>query len=85
MTYLEAQAAGIPVIAQDRPGVRDVVHCPMTDVDGGPKAMAQQVQHLLADTDAAQALGQQARARIATDHLLPAAADLLTRTTKAIT
>lgn len=26
LTYLEAQAAGVPVVAQDRPGVRDVTH-----------------------------------------------------------
>jgi glycosyltransferase involved in cell wall biosynthesis len=74
MVYLEAQALGCPVVAQDRPGVRDVVR------DGGwlvpandPPAFAAAIESLMTDSDARISAGHMARARIAADHLLPAA------------
>lgn len=84
MTYLEAQAAGIPVVAQDRAGVRDVVYGPMTPVDAGPAALAQRVQTLLQDPAALHDAGTQARNRIAAQHLLPAAAARLNETLEAL-
>ncbi|SHE82635.1 Glycosyltransferase involved in cell wall bisynthesis [Ruegeria intermedia] len=76
MTYLEAQAAGVPVVAQDRPGVRDVLapsHYPKPE--DGPQALAARIDVLLADSDLRRAEGARARQRIADRHLMPAASD----------
>jgi glycosyltransferase involved in cell wall biosynthesis len=74
MVYLEAQALGCPVLAEDRPGVRDVVR------DGGwlvaandALAFAAAIERLIADSDARISAGLKARARVAADHLLPSA------------
>ena len=74
MVYLEAQAEGCPVLAEDRPGVRDVVR------DGGiltsadnPQTYADAIARLAADPGELVRLGGLARARVAADHLLPAA------------
>ena len=74
MVYLEAQAQGCPVLAQDRPGVRDVVR------DGGwlvapedPPAFALAIETLMNDDEARLAAGRKARQQIAADHLLDAA------------
>lgn len=75
LAYLEAQAAGIPVLAQDRPGLRDVLS-PGTlapDPAGGPAALAAALSRLLADPPDAVGLRDHIRRR----HLLPAAADTL--------
>jgi glycosyltransferase involved in cell wall biosynthesis len=74
MVYLEAQAQGCPIVAEDRPGVRDVVR------EGGwlvepdnPPAFARAIETLMADGEARLAAGRKARAQIAADHLLDAA------------
>lgn len=74
MVYLEAQAQGCPVLAEDRPGVRDVVR------DGGwlvapedPSAFATAIEMLMTDDEARLAVGRKARVQIAADHLLDAA------------
>ena len=74
MVYLEAQAQGCPVLAEDRPGVRDVVR------DGGwlvapedPPAFAMAIETLMNDDKARLAAGRRARRQIAADHLLDAA------------
>ena len=74
MVYLEAQAQGCPVLAEDRPGVRDVVR------DGGwlvpandPPAYAKAMDMLAIDIDGRMAAGRSGRDRIAVEHLLPAA------------
>jgi len=71
MTYLEAQSYGLPVIAQDRPGVRDVLfpraYPSVKDGAAGLAALAQ----------AAPPNPEDIRAHIAAHHLLPAAADTL--------
>lgn len=78
MVYLEAQAEGCPVLAEDRPGVRDVVR------DGGlltptddPAAYAAAITRLAASPEELVSLGRLARARVAADHLLPAASSTL--------
>ncbi|WP_425044579.1 glycosyltransferase family 4 protein [Primorskyibacter sp. S87] len=71
MVYLEAQAAGVPVAAQDRPGVRDVVcpgHCP--DPETGPKGLADCISKIL---ESRQAQSDMARDYVASRHLRPAA------------
>ncbi len=74
MVYLEAQAKGCPVLAEDRPGVRDVVR------DGGwlvapddPPAFARAIERLMTDDQARLAAGRKARAQIAAEHLLDGA------------
>ncbi len=71
MTYLEAQAHGLPVIAQNRPGVRDVLfpraYPAVEDGAGGLAAL------LHASPPSSDAI----RAHIAAHHLLPAAAQTL--------
>ena len=74
MVYLEAQAQGCPVLAEDRVGVRDVVR------DGGwltppgdEGAYATRIDALIHDPAGRQSAGLRARARIAADHLLPSA------------
>jgi glycosyltransferase involved in cell wall biosynthesis len=76
MVYLEAQAAGLPVVAQDRPGVRDVLlsgtHPPP---EAGPQALAKSLTLLLNDPDLRQKQGRAARLQIARDHLTGAASE----------
>ncbi len=77
LVYLEAQARGLPVVAQNRPGVCDVL-APGSypAVDAGPAGLAQM---LMAHADPAQRhrAGQAARAYVEAHHLLPAAAKTL--------
>ena len=71
MVYLEAQSHGIPVVAQDRPGVRDVL-APgdYPSVEAGPEGLAA----LLSNTLASPApRGREARDYVGRHHLLPAA------------
>jgi glycosyltransferase involved in cell wall biosynthesis len=79
MVYLEAQAHGCPVLAEDRDGVRDVVR------DGGflvpagnPAAYAEAIDALAADAGARLAAARKGRDLVATEHLLPAARTVLT-------
>ncbi|QUJ77913.1 glycosyltransferase family 4 protein [Sulfitobacter albidus] len=74
MTYLEAQAHGLPVIAQDRPGVRDVLYpgdypAPEDGADG----LAAHLRATLAHPPDPHAI----RAWITKNHLLPAASATL--------
>ncbi len=75
MVYIEAQAHGLPVVAQDRPGVRDVL-LPGTypAPEQGAAGLAGLATELLGDTALRRHHGTQARARIAGRHLEPAAA-----------
>ncbi|MEQ1944185.1 glycosyltransferase family 4 protein [Mesorhizobium sp. VNQ89] len=79
MVYLEAQAQGCPVLAEDRQGVRDVVR------DGGwlvpandAYAYAKAIDRLVGNAKELFAKGQRARTQVAADHLLPAARAALT-------
>ncbi|TMV07588.1 glycosyltransferase family 4 protein [Ruegeria sediminis] len=74
MVYLEAQAVGLPVVAQDRPGVRDVLlPARYPSVEDGPAALARAIDRLRADPGLRRATGAKARARIAERHLIPSA------------
>lgn len=71
LTYLEAQAHGLPVIAQDRPGVRDVLFPrEYPSVDQGATGLADLVSAPPPSQDAI-------RDHIRKFHLLPAAAETL--------
>lgn len=74
MVYLEAQAEGCAVLAEDRPGVHDVVR------DGGwltsagdATAYAAAIDRLAAEPATLSELGRKARAQVSADHLLGAA------------
>ena len=84
MVYLEAQAAGLPVLAQDRPGVRDVVHGPRTAIDGGARAMAERLSHLLRSPQQCQSEGASNRSKVQEAHMLGAAASCLDDTIKSL-
>lgn len=76
MIYLEAQATGLPVVAQDRPGVRDVVvPSDYPSVEAGPKGLAQRIQRFLDNPSVRKSAGAKARDYVAGRHLLPAATD----------
>lgn len=86
MAYLEAQAAGIPVIAQMRPGVGDVLYAGAHPTpDAGASALAARIDHLRASPQQQRHEAQAARAMIAEHHLIDAAARTLTRTLKQVT
>ncbi|MEM1163282.1 MAG: glycosyltransferase family 4 protein, partial [Pseudomonadota bacterium] len=73
MVYLEAQAAGLPVVAEDHPAQRDVVAARLA-VPGDPAALADAVTQTIA---AREALGVEARAHVETRHSLNVAAQTL--------
>ncbi|KIC16534.1 glycosyltransferase family 4 protein [Leisingera sp. ANG-DT] len=75
MVFLEAQAHGLPIVAQDRPGVRDVLlpgHYPAAE-EGG-EALASFAGQLLANRSLRNETALKARTHIANRHLAPAAA-----------
>ncbi|MGC3938669.1 glycosyltransferase family 4 protein [Roseobacter sp. EG26] len=81
MTYLEAQAAALPVVAQRRPGVCDVLAPGVyPEPERGPEALARDLDALLGDSGARIARGQAARKYVADHHLMPAASRVLCQT-----
>ena len=77
MVYLEAQAAGLPVIAQDRPGVRDVIHGGILTDPDDPTSLAVEIDGLISAPDRRLRLAQIGRDGIQTHHLIPAASRTL--------
>lgn len=78
MVYLEAQAAGLPVIAQDRAGVREVIASPLSLVTGGdPQSFARAIDHTLANPSQYQSMVQAGYEFVRRRHLLDAAARTL--------
>ncbi|MFY2822740.1 glycosyltransferase family 4 protein [Ruegeria sp. MALMAid1280] len=74
MIYLEAQASGIPVVAQNRPGVRDVLTpSEYPSVEAGPEGLVARLHTLLGDLNLRLSLGAEARDRIADRHMMPTA------------
>ena len=78
MVYLEAQAAGLPVVAQARPGVVDVLapgdHPPP---EAGAAALAARIRLLLNDPGLGRACGLAAQNYMRDHHLLDSAAKTL--------
>ncbi|WP_323775888.1 glycosyltransferase family 4 protein [Leisingera sp.] len=75
MVYLEAQAHGLPIAAQDRPGVRDVLlPAGYPAPEQGPEALAAFTAGLLANPALRVEAGKDVRNLISSRHLAPAAA-----------
>lgn len=74
MVYLEAQAAGLPVIAQNRPGVCDVVlPAGLVAQNAGARGLARAVDNVLASESLRVERGVKSRDYICENHLLEAA------------
>ncbi|MGV8938692.1 MAG: glycosyltransferase family 4 protein [Allorhizobium sp.] len=77
LAYLEAQAAGLPVIAEDVSGVPEVVLGGTTGLltsANDAKGLAQSIDSLLSDEQKRQKLSEAARTFVATERSLPVAA-----------
>lgn len=81
MVYLEAQAAGLPVLAQSRPGVCDVL-APgnYPSIETGKHGLAVELDKLLADDTMRIQLGRDAQNYVRKRHLRPAAVQILQET-----
>ncbi|PZQ96614.1 MAG: glycosyl transferase [Cereibacter sphaeroides] len=82
LAYLEAQAAGLPVVAFDTAGVPEVVANGETGVlvpAGDDAALARAVADLLADPERRLAMAAAAQRRVMRDHSLPGATEALRR------
>lgn len=74
MVYLEAQAAGVPVVAQDRDGVRDVLApAEYPAPSAGPAPLAAMLDRLLGDPALRASRAAKARTHIQQRHLIGAA------------
>ena len=81
LVYLEAQAMGAPVLAEDRPGVRDVVRTGGRRVTpDDPAAFAAAIDALAAAPEELAELGAAGAAQVASDHLVHAARHALAAT-----
>ena len=82
MAMLEAQAAGLPVVAGDVGGVRDVVREGETGflvADGAPAALAERLGRLIGDAGLRRRMGEAAKAYIGAERTLARAAGRLDR------
>ncbi|MEX0368483.1 MAG: glycosyltransferase [Ruegeria sp.] len=75
--YLEAQAAAVPVVAQDRPGMFEIMATVQSPVSAGPAAMAERLTCLLTQPDLHAQAARVARTFVEQRHLRPAAAAVL--------
>ena len=80
MVYLEAQATGLPVVAQNRNGVRDVVQGGVLCDPDTPKSAADAIDRLLNDPAERRHLGRIARKSVKENHLIGPASRILAKT-----
>ena len=85
LVYLEAQAAGLPLVAQNRAGVREVIASKRSLLPvGEPQSMAQTIDNLLANPDEYRSMVQTGRQFVKERHLLGAASDTLSAQLSAV-
>ena len=78
VVYLEAQAAGLPVVAQDRAGVREVIATSQSlSLVGDSQSIARTIDCLLDNPSEHQSVAQAGRDFIRSRHLLGSAASTL--------
>ncbi|HUF56256.1 MAG TPA: glycosyltransferase family 4 protein [Thermohalobaculum sp.] len=82
MAWLEAQAAGLPVVAEDGPAARETAAAGLLAPPGDPAAMAAAIRRGAAERET---LSAEARAAIEARHSLDAAAETLGRTIREVT
>ncbi|MBO9395519.1 glycosyltransferase family 4 protein [Shimia sp. R9_2] len=73
MVYLEAQAHGVPVAAEDRAGVNEVVEAGGLIAQGAPDQLAKALGRVLSDVAHHRLRSEAARTLVQSRHLLPAA------------
>ncbi|MEL7164754.1 MAG: glycosyltransferase family 4 protein [Pseudomonadota bacterium] len=71
MVYLEAQAAGVPVIAQDRPAIREIIDTDQPSTAGGPAALAARIAEIWSNDTTARETAAAGRRNIVRTHLRP--------------
>ena len=65
LVYLEAQAAGLPVVAQDRPGVREILAAGAYPTpQDGPRGLARRLSEMAHSTESRRAASAAARAHL---------------------
>ena len=80
LVYLEAQAAGLPVVAQDRSGVREVIASSQSLVpEDDPQSIARAIDGLLDDASLYQSVAQTGHDFVRNQHLLGDAAHTLSQ------
>jgi glycosyltransferase involved in cell wall biosynthesis len=79
MVYLEAQAHGVPVVAEDRPGVNEVVDPSGLVAQGAPEKMSGALSRLLTDEAYHIQRSRAARVLVQDTHLLSAAKETVWR------
>ena len=78
LVYLEAQAAGLPVVAQDRAGVREVIASSQSLVpEGDPQSIARAIDSLLGDASLYHSVVKAGHDFVRKQHLLGTAANTL--------
>ncbi|MBU2981387.1 glycosyltransferase family 4 protein [Lentibacter algarum] len=73
MSYIEAQAQGLAVVAEHRSGVREVVEPSGLTPPDSPQLYADKITELMLNPDKLVAAQQAARDKVVAHHLLPAA------------
>jgi glycosyltransferase involved in cell wall biosynthesis len=71
LALLEAMSCGLPVVASDVPGVREILvgdECGLLVPPGRPAEMARAIERLLGDAEFARRLGAKARKHVETNH-----------------
>lgn len=81
MAYLEAQAAGLPIVAQNRPGVCDVLPPgPYPEPDEGPTGLARMLEKVHASPQVRARMSAHSRENFESRHTLEKAATVLRST-----
>ena len=78
MVFLEAQAAGLPIVAQNRPGMRELLApANYPDQEDGAAGLAKYLSKVLIDNEVRQRLGAEAYAYVCDNHLMKSACKTL--------
>lgn len=82
VVLMEAMASGLPVVSGDLPTIRELIvddSCGVLVTPGDPRALAREIDRLLADDARRQAVGRAGRSRVAEEFSLDVTLDRLER------